>query len=297
MGKYYWLKLKRDFFKRHDIKIIKAAGGDTAVNFYLQLLCESIDHDGRLRFSEKKPYSIKDLATITDTPEAEASKAYDIIKGMDLLRVDKAGTIYLPEAKKMTGSETEWAEKKRRYRGQQEDNARTDGGQDEDNARTMSSTPEDKKRTKKDNVRQEKEIEKEIELEIEKELELEKEIEKEFYSNFTRKGDSGASADAPEKKKRFHAPSIEEVRDYCQERKNGIDPEAFVAYYEANGWKVGGRAKMVDWKAAVRTWEKRDEKEPAQHPGAAPAIMEKEYTKEHLEQKEKDDLAEILGEE
>lgn len=59
---------------------------------------------------------------------------------------------------------------------------------------------------------------------------------------------------------RFVRPSLEEVRDYCTERKNNVDPEQFIAFYESNGWKVG-RNPMKDWKAAVRTWEKREREE------------------------------------
>ena len=56
---------------------------------------------------------------------------------------------------------------------------------------------------------------------------------------------------------RFARPSLEEVREYCEERGNSVDPEHFIDYYEANGWKVG-KNSMKDWKAAVRNWEKRD---------------------------------------
>lgn len=55
---------------------------------------------------------------------------------------------------------------------------------------------------------------------------------------------------------KFHPPSVEEVRAYCQERKNGIDPQSFVDHYSARGWKYNGNVSMKDWKAAVRTWEK-----------------------------------------
>ena len=44
---------------------------------------------------------------------------------------------------------------------------------------------------------------------------------------------------------------------YCLERKNKIDAEKFIDYYESNGWKVG-RNSMKDWKAAIRTWEQRN---------------------------------------
>lgn len=56
---------------------------------------------------------------------------------------------------------------------------------------------------------------------------------------------------------RFVPPTVEEVRAYCKERGNNVDPERWYDYYESNGWKVG-RNPMKDWKAAVRTWERGD---------------------------------------
>lgn len=53
----------------------------------------------------------------------------------------------------------------------------------------------------------------------------------------------------------FTPPTLDEVKAYCTERKNGIDPERFVNFYEAKGWMIG-KNKMKDWKAAIRTWEK-----------------------------------------
>lgn len=60
-----------------------------------------------------------------------------------------------------------------------------------------------------------------------------------------------------EARKRFSPPSAAEVREYCLERENAVDAESFVDFYAAKGWKVGN-APMKDWKAAVRTWEKRE---------------------------------------
>lgn len=51
---------------------------------------------------------------------------------------------------------------------------------------------------------------------------------------------------------------MEEVRQYCEERKNGIDPEVFYHHYESNGWKVG-KTPMKSWKSAMVTWEKNRE--------------------------------------
>ena len=59
------------------------------------------------------------------------------------------------------------------------------------------------------------------------------------------------------KAKRFTRPSVEEVRAYCSERGNAVNAESFVDFYESKGWKVGN-SPMKDWRAAVRTWEKRD---------------------------------------
>ena len=58
-------------------------------------------------------------------------------------------------------------------------------------------------------------------------------------------------------KTKFSPPTLEEVRAYCIERGNNVDPQRFVDYYTANGWKVG-RNSMKDWKAAVRNWERGD---------------------------------------
>lgn len=57
--------------------------------------------------------------------------------------------------------------------------------------------------------------------------------------------------------KRFTQPTVEEVQNYCREKGYAIDPERFVDYYTSNGWMVG-KSKMKDWKAAVRTWVKRE---------------------------------------
>ena len=57
--------------------------------------------------------------------------------------------------------------------------------------------------------------------------------------------------------KYFNKPKLSEVKDYCLERNNNIDAEAFIDFYESKGWMVG-KNKMKDWKAAVRTWEKKN---------------------------------------
>ena len=78
-----------------------------------------------------------------------------------------------------------------------------------------------------------------------------------------RLGKDSIDKDSKESKKtgkRFTPPTIDEVDAYCKERKNGINAETFYDFYQSKGWMVG-KNPMKDWKAAVRTWEKRDRKD------------------------------------
>ena len=65
----------------------------------------------------------------------------------------------------------------------------------------------------------------------------------------------GESAERGDTSRRFKPPTLDEVRAYCIERKNQVDPEAFFNFYESKGWMVG-KNKMKDFKAAIRTWER-----------------------------------------
>ena len=59
---------------------------------------------------------------------------------------------------------------------------------------------------------------------------------------------------------RFKKPTLEEVEAYCKERNNGIDAQHFIDFYESKGWKIGNQS-MKDWKACIRTWEKKEKKQ------------------------------------
>lgn len=64
-------------------------------------------------------------------------------------------------------------------------------------------------------------------------------------------------ADKPPTRHKFSPPSVEDVLTYCQEQGYSVDPEKFIDYYTANGWKVG-KNPMKDWRAAVRNWSRKD---------------------------------------
>jgi len=66
------------------------------------------------------------------------------------------------------------------------------------------------------------------------------------------------TADKPPRQT-FIKPTIEEIKVYCQERGNAVDPCRFLDFYESKGWLIG-KNKMKDWRAAVRTWEHGESK-------------------------------------
>lgn len=114
------------------------------------------------------------------------------------------------------------------------ENGKIGGSKKQNSSKTKANYNQDKVESNKEN-------EKENKKEKEKEIEIEKDI--------------------IDKRKRFTPPTVEEVQSYCIERRNTVDAERFVDFYSAKGWKVGNQP-MKDWRAAVRTWEKREERNP-----------------------------------
>lgn len=216
--KYYWLKLKRDFFKRHDMKIIEAMeNGKDYVLFYLKLLLESIDHEGDLRFSETVPYNEKMLAVITDTNIDIVRSAVKVFSELGMMEQLEDGTLFMKHVESMLGSETSEAIRLRELRAKKK---QVLIGQEQSVQRTETyenRTPE-------------------LELELEKELDKEREK-------------TGKPPNT-----HFQKPLLEEVDKYCLERRNGIDAQRFLDHYESKGWMIG-KNRMKDWRAAVRTWE------------------------------------------
>ena len=119
--KFYWLKLKRDFFKRHDIRIIEEMpNGKEYILFYLKLLLESIDHEGTLRFSDTVPYNEQMLSVITNTNIDVVKSAMKMFIELNMIEIFDDQTIYMAEVEKLIGSETKWAEKKRIQRAKED---------------------------------------------------------------------------------------------------------------------------------------------------------------------------------
>ena len=125
--KYYWLKLKRDFFKRHDIQIIEALpNGKDYVLFYLKLMVESIDHDGALRFSDTIPYNAQMLSVVTNTNIDIVRSAIKMLNELGMIEVLDDQTLYLKEVKALIGSQTAGAERRQIQRQNQAERQKGD---------------------------------------------------------------------------------------------------------------------------------------------------------------------------
>ena len=215
--RYYWLKLKRDFFKRHDIRIIESMpNGKDYILFYLKLLCESVDHEGNLRFSDQIPYSEDMLATITNTNVDIVRSAIRIFTELGMMDIFDDGTYFMNEVDKLIGSaaDNDNANRQRRFRERQ------------------------------------------------KLLALQ-----ESYDSVTKNNESKSKSKIQSKSKSnsnmFIPPTVDEVRAYCEERKNNVDAERFVDYYASQKWKKANGQPVADWKACIRTWEKRSGVKPS----------------------------------
>jgi predicted phage replisome organizer len=224
--KFFWLKLKEDFFESDEIKILESLPNGIAYsNFYLKLLCKSIKNSGVLRLRNIIPYTIEMLASMTNTNIDIARGATEKLIALNMIEVLDDGALYMLDIENMIGSETDSAQRMREAR-----------------AKTINLEEKDKKSvTLCENVRKsDTEIDKEIELEKEIEIDKEKKIKKEKSTV---------------KAKAFTIPTILEIKEYCEERKNNVDAEKFFDYYESKGWLVG-KTKMKNWQAAIRNWEK-----------------------------------------
>ena len=87
-------------------------------------------------------------------------------------------------------------------------------------------------------------------------------------------------------KERFKKPKIKEIEEYCEERKNGIDAERFYNFYESKGWMVG-KNKMKDWKACIRTWERKNNQD-------LPNWFNKDIKLQEMTKEEREEMAKLL---
>ncbi len=115
--KRYWLKLDKNFLKNSQMKVLKSMpNGKDYIIFYLSLMLESVETVGHLRFTSLVPYNDEMLAAITETNIDIVRSAVKIFCELGLMQIFDDGTIFMPAVPKMTGKESESAERVREYR-------------------------------------------------------------------------------------------------------------------------------------------------------------------------------------
>lgn len=242
--RYYWLKLKENFFDDETIRYIEEQdNGIQYSNFYLKLCLKSLRNEGTLIRTVGEtliPYDFKSLSVLTGVDVETIKESMDIFQRIGIVKILESGEIYIPQIEEMVGSETNSAKEKRDYRSQKsKDNLPDNGDTMSDNVKTMSDTMSDNVKTmsNKSIDNRDKSIEKEN---------RDKSIEEDYKKE-----------QAKPARTRFIKPSLDDLKAYNEEKQLNVDCDRFMDYYEANGWKAG-RNPMKDWKAAMRNWSRND---------------------------------------
>lgn len=231
--KYWYIQLNVNFFDDERIDwLCEQNNGYAYVVLYLKLCLKTANNNGILTRQIGDmiiPYNVDKIAEVTHMNVDVVRVALELYKRIGLVYEadENCNFMRLPEVPGMVGCVTQAALDKRKQR--------------ERKQLKEGKCPENVQENVQENVRQELR-DKSKELRVNN-LESEQEKEK--------------------KRKRFTPPTVDEVREYCLERNNGIDPEAFTAFYASKGWKVGN-SQMKDWKQAIITWEKREQREHPQ---------------------------------
>lgn len=230
--KYYYLRLKDNFFDSDELKILESMkDGYLYSNILLKLYLRSLKNDGKLVVNERIPYNSEMLASVTGHQVGTIKQALSMFKELGLIEVLENGAIYMLDIQNFIGKGSTEADRQRLY------------------DRRISEERKQNKLTQSRNLEEIcKKSTPEIEIELEKDIEIEKEIHSSAKSTTT-------------KRKRFEKPTLSQITQYCLERNNNVNAEQFYDYYESNGWKVGKNA-MKDWKACVRTWERNGYDKP-----------------------------------
>ena len=230
--RYYWLKLKEDFFSSKRIKRLRnLAGGDTYTIIYLKMQLKSLKTDGFLYFDGLLDSFSEELALDIDESPDNVKVTVNYLLSCGLLETNDDNAYKLKNMDNEIGSETAHTQRQRDYVARQKERrASLNDGQASFNDASVTKMLRGG----------------DAEIEIEKEIEIDKEKDKQKEKD----GRKSAS--------RFSPPTLSEVQAYCGERGNRVDAQRFVDYYAANGWRVG-KNPMKDWRAAVRTWERQDD--------------------------------------
>ena len=251
MKRYYWLKLKEDFFSsKHIKKLRNMAGGDTYTIIYLKMQLLAMKTDGILTWTGLEENFADELALDLNEKPDDVSVTLMYLLSTGLAETQDNISFFFPWAVENTGSEGASAQRWRDWKARQLENST-------EMLESNTSLTQPKQIANG-------EIEKDIEIEIEKEIEKR------------------------DRKKRFVPPTLEEVKAYVKEKGYNVDAEYFFQYYTAGDWKDSEGKPVQNWKQKLITWSRKEK--PKKYTTAAqykPQTMSKEQYEENLRQIQK----------
>lgn len=259
MARYYWLKMRRDFFKRHDVRILEGLpDGKELVLFYVKLLVESVDHEGALRYSKTRPYTPDMLAVITDTTPEFVAQALETLAELEFIQDAPDGTIILPHALDLIGSaaDNDNAKRQARYRENHKSNAESNATVTQAVTNALRDTVTDSNATVTQSVTNSNESKRKSKSKSKsKELDI--------------KRNDKEKVDASDSIPPLHDFILDYMTSYKAEKQLTVnevfEAEKFFSHYESNDWHVG-KNKMKDWRAAARGWLLRAEERARNKP-------------------------------
>ena len=221
----YWIKLTDRFISSDTVDFLMSQkDGANYVVLYQMLCLKTVNNGGVLARELGElivPYDVDKIQRDCKWFTADTVRvALELYKKLGLVYENNHGILAITDFEKMIGSQTYSAEKKELQKQRREEKLLTEGGT--------------KGGTKVENFPPDKDIY----------IEKEKEKEKEYIE----------SSIPP------HAPTLDEVKKYCEERGNNVDAEKFYDYYTSIGWMSRGNIPIKDWKTKVRYWEKTEHK-------------------------------------
>ena len=247
MADVKWIKITTDMFDNRKIKHLrKMPEGNNIVLIWVMLLTMAgrCNANGMIFLTENIPYSTKMLADELDFEENTVILALKALEQLEMVVTD--GTHFCiagwAEHQNIDGLDKIREQNRLRQKRWYDKPKELPSSNGSSNVRN--------------NVRNNVIITDYNATDKDKEEDIEREEEK--SSILSASDEAGEQPTKPVRSKRFTPPEVKEVAAYCEERKNGIDAQHFVDYYEARGWMIG-KNRMKDWKAAVRTWERNRE--------------------------------------
>ena len=224
MGEVKWIKVTTDIFDNRKIKLLEAMpDGDTIIVIWFKLmaLAGSTNDNGYVYLTKNKPYTPEMLSTLFNRPVEIIRKALDCFEEFSMIEFEDEN-IYI----------SNWDE----YQ----------------NVDALERIRE-QGRLRVQRYRERKKKEKECNVTCNVTVTQSNALDKEEDIDINNKRESKKR----KKSVAFSPPTVDQVKEYCIERHNSVDPERFVDFYSSKGWMVG-KNHMKDWKAAVRNWEQRN---------------------------------------